>query len=359
MNTETKLKQTTQTYNKNKLCNNQHKVINKNKVFNKNNMNIEQKIQQTISKFGLFNKKEKVLVACSGGKDSTTALYILKKLGCNVEAITVDAKIGNYTEENLNNLKEFCKKGKIKIHIISFRKEFGHSLCALKSILHSKGFQLTSCTICGVLRRYLLNKYSRKLKASKIVTGHNLDDEAQSILMNLFKNNLHLLARLGPITGVTKDKKFIPRVKPLYFIPEKEIKAYSKAHNFPVKYSACPCCTDAFRNHIRQLLDNYEKISPGVKQNIVSNFIRMLPKLKSNIAKSNTRLNLSMAKSNTKLNSNRKTAKSASNTAAGKISSIAQSNRNTATGKINYCSYCKEPSAADVCMTCKLISALG
>ena len=119
---------------------------------------LENKVAQTIKKFNLIKKDEKVLVACSGGKDSTSVLFILHKLGYKPEAITVDALIGNYTLENLNNLKDFCKQNNIPLHIISFRKEFGCSLCYIRSILKSKGYSWSSCTICGVLRRYLFNK---------------------------------------------------------------------------------------------------------------------------------------------------------------------------------------------------------
>ncbi|GAF99732.1 unnamed protein product, partial [marine sediment metagenome] len=265
-------------------------------------------VKKTIEKYRLFSKKDKILVACSGGKDSTSILYILKKLGYNVAAITVDALIGNYTKKNLSNIKEFCKKQGVKLHIVSFRNEFGSSLCYLKSLLYRKGVKLGSCTICGVLRRYLLNKYARKLKVKVIVTGHNIDDEAQSVLMNLFKNNLELLARLGPKTGISNFKNFVPRVKPLYFVFEKEVKKYSKKMKFPVNYDACPCRVDAYRNHIHKLLDNYEKVNVDVKKNIIDSFLKVLPFLKKRF----------------------------------KVSE-----------KPNYCSRCNEPSKRNICMCCQ------
>jgi uncharacterized protein (TIGR00269 family) len=126
----------------------------------------------------------------------------------------------------------------------------------------------------------LLNKLAKQIKATRVVTGHNLDDEAQSILMNLFRTSLKLNARLGPVTGLIKDKRFIPRVKPLYFISEEEIAEFSKQMNFDVLYSRCPCATDSFRNKIRTLLNDYEKQSPGTKKRIVENFLSELNDLK-------------------------------------------------------------------------------
>lgn len=271
---------------------------------------IENKVKQTIKKYNLFNKKQKILVAVSGGKDSTTLLYILKKLNYTIEAITVDAQIGNYTKTNLGNLRNFCKKHKIKLHEISFVKEFGHSLCYIQSILKSKGFKHKSCTTCGVLRRYLLNKYARKLHPAKIATGHNLDDEAETILINLLKNNLSILARLGPSPGLIKDKKFIPRVKPLYFITEDEITKYSKLNKFPVNYEICPCSSESYRRSIVNLLGN---IPEKAKLNLIRNFLKILPKLKKQYATNK---------------------------------------------KINYCENCQEPSKKALCRTCEILSIL-
>jgi uncharacterized protein (TIGR00269 family) len=241
---------------------------------------IEKTIDATIKKYKLFSKNEKIVVAASGGKDSTVLLYVLKKLGYKIEALTINAFIGNYSKESLDNLVKFCKDQKIKLHIVSLRDEFGYSLCYIKSILASKGTNLKSCTICGVLRRYLLNKHARKLKTDKLALGHNLDDEAQVVMMNFIRGDIPVSARLGPVTGVIKNKKFVPRVKPLYMIREKDIARYSKLRGFPVKYGECPCSMDSLRRSMKGIFGDFEKEDPAVREKIIKAFLKVLPRMK-------------------------------------------------------------------------------
>lgn len=271
---------------------------------------VESKAESTLKKYKLANKKEKIIVAASGGKDSTAAMHILKKLGYNIIALTIDVEIGKYTRKNIENLREFCKKEKIPLYVLNVKEEFGCSICYIKSALSSKGIKLNSCAVCGVIRRYLLNKAAKKLGAKKIATGHNLDDEAQSIMMNFFRNTLQWCARLGPKTSLTKG--FVQRIKPLYFIPEKDIEKYSKIMKFPVNYERCPCADVVFRNFVRKLLDNQEKANPRIKQNIVDYFLKIQPALKKEFR----------------------------------------------TQKHTYCAKCGEPSKSEICRTCQIIGEI-
>ncbi|NQV08317.1 TIGR00269 family protein [Candidatus Woesearchaeota archaeon] len=233
----------------------------------------ENKVKNTIKKYKLLTKKDKIVVACSGGKDSISVLYLVKKFVKDPVAIAIDEGIKGYRSKTLEDLKEFCKQNKIKLKIYSYEDYFGASLDKMKKLTH-----LIPCTICGTFRRYMLNKYSKEY--TKIVTGHNLDDEAQSIFMNLLKNNLEISARLGPETGLIKDKRFTPRVKPLYFCTEKETIAYSLLMGFPVTYTECPYSSLSHRMFIRDSLNSYENKRPGFKQTLIDGFIKTLPKLK-------------------------------------------------------------------------------
>jgi len=230
----------------------------------------------------MFNASDNVCVACSGGKDSTTALYLVKKFVGDkgkVSALLIDEGIAGYREHTVKDLMRFCMLHKIPLRSVSFQKEFGSTLDA---ILKSGKAGLKPCTVCGALRRYLLNKHARGFDC--IVTGHNLDDESQAIVMNLLKQHIDVLSRLGPVTGVAKHRGFVRRVKPLYFCPEKEVAIYSLLMGFGVSFNECPYTNEAYRGDVRQLLNSYEALHKGTKLNIVRHFLSLSPGLKKSFA---------------------------------------------------------------------------
>ena len=239
----------------------------------------ESKVFKTIKEYEMLEPGQKICVATSGGKDSLTVLYLvdkyIKKAGGSVVALLIDEGISGYRINTEQDMKSFCKKYDIEFKVVSFLTEFGKTL---DKILKLKKINQKPCTVCGVLRRYLLNKYSRGYE--KLVVGHNMDDEAQVVVMNFLKNKMDLNARLGPVSGIIRTKKFTPRVKPLYFCSEKEVATYSFIKGFTTVFTECPYVESAFRLDVRESLNEYESNHKGTKLNIIKMFLKMLPKLR-------------------------------------------------------------------------------
>jgi uncharacterized protein (TIGR00269 family) len=243
--------------------------------------NFERRVEKTIKRYRLCDKKDKIFVACSGGKDSTTVMYLLNKFGYHVEGLMIDLLMGEWSKKNLQNMKKFYKETGVKLNVISIRKELGYSICYIKSVIKSKSkFKVTDCIVCGILRRWLLNRKARELGATKLATGHNFDDEAETVLMNIFDGNPKLGVSMGPKVGITKDSKFVQRIKPLYFVKEVDVRKYSELMGFPVLYARCPCSVGVTRRRIAKFLDDLESEIPKIKKNIVNNFSLLIPRLK-------------------------------------------------------------------------------
>lgn len=273
----------------------------------------ERKVLGLIKEYKLIERNDKVGIAVSGGKDSLTVLNILNMLKnkikiFEIEAIAIDEGIKDYRDKTLEHAKKICRENNIKLHIFSYKDEFGDTL---DNFL--KKTKIKACSMCGPFRRYLLNKKSKELGFTKLATGHNLDDEAQTILMNYFRRNLETSARLGPITGIKDDKRFIRRIKPLYLMTEKEVATYSFLKSLTSEFLECPHSSDSYRGAVMELLNNFEAKYPGTKHSIITSFLELLPLLKENF------------KGFTEIKS---------------------------------CKSCGEPSSQEICQTCKIVEII-
>ncbi len=240
----------------------------------------EKDVKETIRKYDLLEKKDRILVAVSGGKDSMSVLYILRKLGYDVSAATVDSGIPIYNKENIRNIRKMTEELEVKLFVFSFEEEAGSALPKMISKLRKKGIPFTSCNVCGVFKRHILNRKARELGFTKIVTGHNLDDEAQSFLMNLFRGNLEMAARQSPVSGLVRDSRFVPRVKPLYMSREHDVERYAKLMDFPIGHRVCPLSDSSYRYSLKHLVWDYEKKeNKDASRNIIRHFLKIRPKL--------------------------------------------------------------------------------
>ncbi len=249
---------------------------------------IEKTFLKTIRKYNLIDYGDKVAVGLSGGKDSSVLLYLLKKyqkkFGIDIEAILVDEGIKGYRDKTRKDAENLTKKLNVKLHIITFKDILGITLDEAVKIAKEKGEKMRACTICGVNRRYALDIKAKEIGADKLAIAHNLDDEAQSILANYLRGDLLRAARLGPKPYVIEGV-FVQRIKPLLFIPEKEIALYALLKDFSLDFDECPYASSSFRWDIRNILNQLEDKYPGIKFNLVRTYEKIMPCIKDMLPK--------------------------------------------------------------------------
>lgn len=245
---------------------------------------IEKKVRATIAKHRMFNFDDKIAVAVSGGKDSLSLLQILAKMEklrpkAQIIAVTVDEGIRGYRDEAIEIASAKCKELGIVQHTVSFKDLYGFTLDEMVAKNKKrKENELTPCAYCGVLRRRALNVAARAVGASKIATGHTLDDEAQTVLMNVLRGDLMRLTKEKPVTDKVHPK-FVQKVKPLCEIPERETSLYAYVRKIPFQATPCPYASEAFRNEARAILNRLEENCAGTKFTVFKFLERLRPAL--------------------------------------------------------------------------------
>ena len=113
--------------------------------------------------------------------------------------------------------------------------------CNGESHVEAKG--LMPCSYCGVFRRQGLNALAERVGADVMALGHNLDDMAQSILMNLQKGEIERSVRLAPHTH-SKIDGLIPRIVPFdgYLSKRSMLMPCLRTPHSPWRLSSCPRC---------------------------------------------------------------------------------------------------------------------
>jgi tRNA(Ile)-lysidine synthase TilS/MesJ len=237
---------------------------------------IEDRIRRTVRKYQMFSPQQKVVVGLSGGKDSLVMLYNIIKLQrrsqCNipVEAILIDEGISGYRQESIAYAQQKCSEWNVNLHIISFKEFFGKTLDDVIPQLHQ--LQFNACTVCGTVRRRLLNDKALELKADRLAIGHNLDDQAETFIQNILRNDLSKI-RTNPPHGNPLDPEgnFVPRVKPLITILEEEIVRYCFYLGFPIQNTPCPYVSTfpILRKKVQIFLNSLENHSAETKFNLL------------------------------------------------------------------------------------------
>lgn len=218
----------------------------------------------------LFSRGDRIAIGASGGKDSTVLASVLKTLnerhdyGLDLVLLSIDEGIKGYRDDSLETVKRNALQYDMPLKIVGYDELYGWTMDQVVETIGKKG----NCTYCGVFRRQALDRGAKMLGIKHVVTGHNADDVAETILMNLLRGDLPRLARSTSI--VTGDETSeVRRSKPLKYAYEKEIVLY--AHHKKLDYFSTECIysPEAFRGSARTLIKNLERVRPSAILDVV------------------------------------------------------------------------------------------
>ncbi|KAL0632813.1 cytosolic thiouridylase subunit Ctu1 [Maublancomyces gigas] len=230
----------------------------------------ESEIHATITTHTLFQRGSRVAIGASGGKDSTVLASVLKTLntrydyGVEFVLLSIDEGITGYRDDSLETVKRNAVQYGMELCILGYRELYGWSMDEVVAQIGKKG----NCTYCGVFRRQALDRGAARLGITHVVTGHNADDIAETVVMNLLRGDLPRLQRCTSIVTESASSP-IARSKPLKYAYEKEIVLYAHYKQLDYFTTECIYSPEAFRGSARSLIKSLERVRPSAILDIV------------------------------------------------------------------------------------------
>jgi len=240
---------------------------------------IDGKVKKEIREQVRFKSDDRVLIAVSGGKDSMLLMHQMHKIfgrwrDFEMLAVTVDEGISDFRQKCAEVAGKYAKELDMEYRVIKFKDYIG-----LTTEEVAEDTTLKPCTYCGVFRRKVLNVFAREVGAKYLLLGLNLDDFAQSIVMNVTRGDVERLTRLAPHTKVRDG--FVPRLAPLRRVLEREVRWYNHAAGVPYYSGRCPYASLAIRDEYREFLNTLERRDPAVKFSTLNFYEKLMPRLKT------------------------------------------------------------------------------
>ena len=234
----------------------------------------ERKVERTLRRYKMVGPGDRVLVAVSGGKDSSTLLSVLAelsgKMGFEVASVTLDLGIGgnSYSRLSVETAETIARKLGVEHHTVSIKDKYGFTLDeAVRAV------RRPPCSLCGLIKRYALTDVAREMGFDALATGHTLNDVARFLLSSYITASLAELVRLTPVSA--SELPGIPRrIKPFYESLEEHIKAYADLKGLKYLRDGCPYARTAPMDFLRSFLDGLEARSPGMLNAMVRGYVK-------------------------------------------------------------------------------------
>ena len=215
-------------------------------------------VRRGIDDYGMINEGDKVAVGVSAGKDSLTLLCALAQLKrfypkkFELVAITVDM---GFEGADFSKIKKLCDEFDVEYHIVPTQ---------ISKIIFDVRKEKNPCSLCAKMRRGALYNYAKQIGCTSVALGHHFDDVVETFMLNLFYEG-----RIGcfqPVTYLSNTD--ITLIRPMIYMPEKDIRYFSSKNCLPVVKSPCPADGNTEREEMKQLLHGLERENKGLRYRI-------------------------------------------------------------------------------------------
>jgi len=219
---------------------------------------VRAQVVRAIAHYDMVGPDDRILVAVSGGKDSLALWDLLLDLGYRADGLYLGLGIGEYSSRSGDVVRAFAGERDTRLIEVDLAGEYGFDV----PTAGKKGSRST-CAVCGLSKRYVFNKAARDHGYDVIATGHNLDDEAATLLGNTLRWQTEYIARQFPV--LPAEEGFARKVKPLYRLSELETAAYAFLRGIDYVVEECPLVAGNTQLRYKDAMNQLESTSPGTK----------------------------------------------------------------------------------------------
>ncbi len=235
-------------------------------------MNLLEKFKEYISQHHLFNPKDKLLLAVSGGVDSVVLCELCKQAGYDFAIAHCNFKLrGEESERDEQFVKNLAEKYEVVFYTQSFNTKT--IAAAEKKSIEETARDLRYAWFNELIGNTQLGKenvnYCPLPFAHFILTAHHANDNIETVLMNFFRG-----------TGIKGLHGILPKqnkiVRPLLFAKKEMLTAFAVANNLAFVTDYTNAQNDFTRNYFRnELIPAVQKIFPAAEENILNNIERL------------------------------------------------------------------------------------
>lgn len=228
-------------------------------------------VGKAIGDFRLIEKGDRIAVAVSGGKDSYTLLLVLEELRRRApvpfELVAVNIDSG-YPGYRTDVIEDFFRSNNFAYRMVPSQHY---------AIITEKRRPGSSyCSICSRLKRGELYEAARTLGCNKLALGHHQDDFLETLLLNqFFVGSLKSMS-----ASMLADNGIITVIRPLVYLAEEDIIAFSHLAELPVVCCCCPVCgtADLQRRRMKRLLTELQAEIPHIKNSMLKALSNVHPR---------------------------------------------------------------------------------